>query len=274
MTKNIVKNNKNYSKYIWLSVTLLITIGIFSMSLFSGTDSANMSLGVSSYVKKILDSIFVNNNVQMEILNTVIRKAAHLFEYMLLGVTYYFTAKKWNLSILKVMVLGLITATVDELLQNIPLDRFASALDIFLFDFGGFILGFGFFLLINNKKKLNEREILKLLDENKISVKKAYKQIYRSGNVIRFTNRAHFIKLKIIIPDEKGVNTFLRILFFLPFPIFILDLVLPFIKMDGMGIDKIGLDLSKADILKLIKSKGINIVVNASSNERIIIKTI
>ena len=77
------------------------------------------------------------------------------------------------------------------------------------------------------------------------------------------------MKLRIVIPEEKGVNTFLGVLFFLPFPIFIVKLVLPFIKMDNMNIP-----LSKSEMLKIITSKDIRLVVNTSTKEKIIIKTI
>jgi VanZ family protein len=218
----------------------------------------------------LLDSVFINNNISLETLHIIIRKGAHVFEYFILGISYLFTARYWKLSILKVLVFGLLTATVDELLQNIPIDRAASAVDIFIYDFGGFILGLGLFLLLLNKNyKSNEKEILSLLAKKEISARKAYRRLYNNYEVIRFTNNAHFVKLRIVIPEEKGVNTFLGVLFFLPFPIFIIKIVLPFIKMEKMNIP-----LTKSEMLKIITSKDIRLVVNTSTKEKIIIKTI
>jgi VanZ family protein len=241
------------------------------MSLLSGDQSGGISSNLSVSIKSIIDSVFVNNNITLEGLHIFIRKAAHVVEYLLLGVSYFFTAKYWKLSILKVLALGLLTATADELLQNIPADRSASALDIFLYDFGGFIIGFGILILLFNKVKeeVETEQVLSLLSKGEISPRKAYKDLYNSKNVIRFTNRAHFLKLRVIIPGEKGVNTLLRVLFFIPIPLFIFRFAMQFVN-----IDKYDIPFSKAEMLDMITSKGISINVNAASNEKVIIKTI
>ena len=264
------KLKRNKQKVITLSITIVITLFIFSMSLFSGTESGEMSSGLSVNIKSLLDSVFVNNTISLSTLNIVVRKGAHVFEYMILGISYFFTAKEWRLSILKVLVLGLLTATADELLQNIPIDRTASALDIFLYDFGGFILGFGLFMLIFNKKyNLSDYEIYNKLQSNEISPRKAYKYLYSSESYIRFTNNAHFVKLRIIIPDEAKVTKFLSVLFFFPIPLVLFKLAIPFIKFDKMD-----MPITKAELIKIVNSKGIKIKVNAHTKEKVIIKTI
>ncbi len=265
-----IENNVTKKKYISLSITIIITLFIFSMSLLSGADSANLSSNLSVSFKGFIDNIFTNNNIAIDIIENVVRKSAHVFEYFILGISYYFTAKYWGLSILKVLVIGLMTASIDELFQNIPVDRSASVIDVLVFDFGGFVLGLGLLLLfLNKKRKEDEKVILDLLQKNEITPNKAYKKIYKQNQKINFTNNAHFIKLKIHIPDEKGVNTFLKILFFLPIPLIIFRIALPFIKFDKMNIP-----ISKEEIYKLINSKNIKIIVNASTKEKIIIKTI
>ena len=260
----------NTKKIISLVFTVLITVFIFSMSLLSGDQSGGISSNLSVSIKSIIDSVFVNNNITLEGLHAFIRKGAHVVEYLLLGVSYFFTAKYWKLSILKVLVIGLITATADELLQNIPADRSASALDIFLYDFGGFIIGFGILILLFNKvRKVETEQVLSLLSKGEISPRKAYKNLYSNKDTIRFTNRAHFLKLRVIIPGEKGVNTLLRVLFFIPIPLFIFRFAIQFVN-----IDKYDMPFSKAEMLDMITSKGISVNVNASSNEKVIIKTI
>lgn len=257
-------------KYLSLAISIALTILIFTMSLMSGEVSSGLSSGLSVSVKQFLDSIFVNNQIELATLHIFIRKSAHVFEYFVLGISYFFTAKSFNLSILRILLIGLVTATADELLQNIPADRTASALDILVFDFGGFILGFGLFILLLNQTKTYEtKEALALLQENKISTNKAYKYIYNKDHQLRFTNKAHFVKLRIIVPGEKGVNTFLKILFFIPFPIFIARFALQFVKFDDKDIP-----ISKNEMLSLINNKGIKIQVNASTKEKVYIKTI
>jgi VanZ family protein len=112
-----IKGDSMEKKYISLIITILITIFIFSMSLSTGTTSGEMSSGVTAFIKNILDSVFVNNNITLESLHIFTRKAAHVFEYFILGISYYFTAKAFNLSILKVSFIALITAGVDEWIQ-------------------------------------------------------------------------------------------------------------------------------------------------------------
>jgi VanZ family protein len=238
----------------------------------SGDASGEISSGLSVSIKQGLDTLFVNNNISLQTIHLIVRKSAHVFEYVILGISYFFTARYWHLSILKVLVIGLLTATVDELLQNLPADRYASAIDIFIYDFGGFIIGFGLFvLLFNNVKNISAEESLKLLSKNDISTKKAYSYLYNEQPTkLKFTNRAHFLKLRIIIPDEKGVNNFLRILFFFPIPLFLLRVALAFYDPTKSN----DIPLSKKEIIDLINHKGISVVVNASSKEKIIIKTI
>lgn len=257
-------------KYLSLAISLGLTILIFTMSLLSGEVSGDLSSTLSVSVKQFLDNVFVNNQIQLESLHIFLRKSAHVFEYFILGISYFFTAKSFKLSILRVLLIGLLTATVDELLQNIPADRTASALDIFVFDFGGFILGIGLLILLfNHTKVYDTKEALELLQQNKISTKKAYKRIYNQQTQLKFTNKAHFVKLKIVIPDEKGVTTFLRILFFIPFPLFIAKFALRFVKLDDKD-----LPFSKTELIEMISNKGINVQVNASSKEKVYIKTI
>jgi VanZ family protein len=240
------------------------------MSLFSGTASGEMSSGLSVNIKSLIDSVFINNTISLSTLNVIVRKGAHVFEYMVLGISYFFTAREWRLSILKILVLGLLTATIDELLQNIPIDRTASALDIFLYDFEGFILGLGLLLLILNKRsKMSDLEVLNKLQSKEISPRKAYRYIYNSENHLRFTNNAHFVKLRIIIPDEKKVTNFLRVLFFLPLPLVLFKIAIPFIKFDDKD-----MPITKAELIKIVNSKGIKIKVNAHTKEKVIIKTI
>ncbi|MDY0023867.1 MAG: VanZ family protein [Candidatus Izemoplasmatales bacterium] len=256
-------------KFITLTISILLTILIFSMSLLSGSDSGEISSSLAVDAKSILDGIF-NSNINIDTLHIVIRKGAHVFEYFILGISYFYTARAWGFSILKVLFIGLLTAVIDELLQGIPADRATSVIDMFVFDFGGFLIGnLLFVLLFNRSIEIKESEVLKMLAQNKITSRKAYRLIYRKPTKLRFTNHAHFLKLRIIVPDEEKANKFLSVLFFLPFPIFLIKIFIPFVNTKKMDIP-----LSKAEMLNLISAKDIVIKVNASSNEKILIKTI
>lgn len=259
-------------KYLSLSISIIITIFIFSMSLLPGSDSSDLSSGLTVYLKQVLDFIFTGNNISQDSLHLFTRKAAHVSEYLILGVSYYYTAKHWKLSALKIILIGILTASLDELLQTIPIDRYASAIDIFVFDLGGFVIGFGFMLLIFNRKSnfISNQNIFNQLEENKISSRKAYNLLYRQDEYIPFTRRAHFIKLNINIPDEKGVNKFLKVLFFLPIPLFIVNFA--FLFYDPSKDENI--PFTKQEILDIVHSKKIKVKVNSSDNVKVTIKTI
>ena len=110
------------------------------------------------------------------------------------------------------------------------------------------------------------------LQTNKISTEAAYKELYKKKRrKMQFTRKAHFIKFKIKVPGDKAANRLLKVLFFFPFPIFIVRFILMFVKEEKY---KDNILLEKAEILKLITSKGINIDVNTKSGEKIIVKTI
>ncbi len=255
-------------KYITLVITILITIFIFSMSLSSGTQSGEMSSGFTVFIKNILDAVFVNNNISLDTLHVFVRKGAHVFEYFILGIAYYFTARAFNLSILKVTFIVLLTAGIDEWIQHFVPGRAGRLLDVFVYDFGGFILGFGLMLLILNRKThLSEDQILYKIANNEISAKKGYKYLYHNENRIQLTNKAHFVKLSIQVPNEEGTNKFLKILFALPIPLGIVRFGLKFINTN------ISEDISLDEIKELINSKGIQITVDAASGEHVVIKT-
>ncbi|MDD5292717.1 MAG: hypothetical protein PHW40_00220 [Candidatus Izemoplasmatales bacterium] len=108
--------------------------------------------------------------------------------------------------------------------------------------------------------------ILKDVAQGHLSPKKAYRSLYFQKRRVR---RAHFIKIRIHIPGEKGTNRLLKVLLFFPVPLFIVRFALRFIKMDKMQ----NIPLDKADIIKLIHSKGIRIDVTSATQERIQIRT-
>lgn len=260
--------NGDKMKQLSLIITIILTLLIFSMSVINGSDSSELSSGLTLRFKNLLDAIFVNNSIEIDTLHRVVRKGAHIFEYFVLGLSYYLTAKYWHLSILKVLFIGLLTATIDEIIQSFTPERVISAMDIFVYDFIGFIMGFGILLLIFNKtKKVTTNEALSLLENNKISPKKAYKYLYNEK--LHFTNRAHFIKLKITVPGEVGANRFLRVLFFLPLPLALVRFIIKVARYDEEKVP-----ISKDEIIELINSKGIEINVDAADNTKVIIKTI
>ena len=103
--------------------------------------------------------------------------------------------------------------------------------------------------------------VLKKIENNELTPQEALKQLYP----VKYKGagkRAHFIKMKIVIPEEgKGLNTFLRILFAIPFPMILARMGLRlggrFIKDD---------DLDVAELTKMLKYSR-NTIINVDSED-------
>lgn len=113
---------------------------------------------------------------------------------------------------------------------------------------------------------MNKVEILDKLYNNKLSINKAYKKLY----LPKSPKKAHFVKLRIIIPDEKAVSAFVNILFLLPLPLFIVKFFLK--RSDRYISDDIPIPIK--DIVDLIGVKGAFIDVLANDKTKVLIKTI
>lgn len=261
-------------KHFLLITSITLTIIVFSMSFASGADSSGLSLEITNFVANILDNIFPNNSIVLEDLHVFVRKSAHITEYFILGISWFFTGKYWGLSFTKILIIGLLIASIDEIIQISATDRGPSLLDTLVFDFIPFTVSAYIFWFFHNRKgeKTMPSNTLARLQNNKITPEAAYKKLYKNHTKkMPFTRRAHFIKLNVKIPGEKGVNKLLRVLFFLPLPIFLVRIIMSFVNEDTFGDD---MPFTKSEMVKMITSKGININVNSKSGEKIIIKTI
>lgn len=69
---------------------------------------------------------------------------------------------------------------------------------------------------------VNIKDTLKKVESGELTSQEALQLLYpdKPSKPAKYGKRAMFIKMRIHVPEEgKGVNTFLRILFALPFPI-------------------------------------------------------
>lgn len=262
-------------KYTTLSISILLTLFVFSMSCASASDSSILSYGITNNIYNILNVLFKNNNIDIDVLHHIVRKFAHGFEYTMLAISWFFTVREWNGSLAKVLVIGILIAGMDETIQLFAINRGPSIVDVLLFDSLPFALtSYLLWLIFNKRKEVKmEASILTELRNNEISSKEAYKKLYKNKNKkqMQVFSRAHFIKFKIIIPEKKGVNRLLSFVFLIPFPIIFLKIILSLVKIDKYS-DNI--PLSKREIMDLISHKGIKIHVNSHSGEKILIKTI
>ena len=106
---------------------------------------------------------------------------------------------------------------------------------------------------------MNQISVLEQLERNELTASQALNELYPVKNT-RPCKRAFFVKMNVKVPEEgKGINTFLRILFAIPFPLIFarigLRIANRFIKVD---------DVDMNEIIKLIKySKNTQIQVDS-----------
>lgn len=87
--------------------------------------------------------------------------------------------------------------------------------------------------------------------------------------------RAHFIKLRIVIPEERGVTAFLAFLFLLPVPLWVVRAILQRALKEERKEEKVSnLPFSERQLLDLIAYKGILVEVKTQEGQKIYIKTI
>lgn len=139
--------NKNLLWCIVLAVCVfLVTIFIFSNSLADSETSHEIS-------GKFIDFLFLRKLLDNQIVQLVVRKAAHMVEFFLLGSCVMGFALKLR-SCYQKSLFGfsffyvLSVAVVDEFIQTFSEGRTASVADVLL-DFLGAILGFGIVFLIH-----------------------------------------------------------------------------------------------------------------------------
>ncbi len=98
---------------------------------------------------------------------------------------------------------------------------------------------------------MNYEETLQKLQNNELTVDQAFTELYpvKKTKLEKPGKRAHFIKLRINVPEEgKRLNTFLRILFAIPFPMIFARMGLRFA---GRFVDVEEVDLK--EISRLLK---------------------
>lgn len=144
-------------KYQW-SILLILWVGfIFGNSLVPAAESAKQSEFMWSLLKRIPESI---TSGQLGISEYVIRKAAHVTEYTIMGILLYQTLaqygllfrERWGLHVL----LGLLIPLLDETIQLFVSGRSGQISDVWL-DCSGVVLGTVIMLLWTARKARRKR---------------------------------------------------------------------------------------------------------------------
>ncbi len=129
------------SNHIWLILSLLITVFIFSNSIQPASDSSQKSGLIVNFICSLFNITTAERKAAMVF---IIRKSAHAAEFAALSFCYSMYFKKLGKSFLKlfryVLLIGLSTACIDEFLQLFPEGRSCEFCDV-LIDFSGVIIG-------------------------------------------------------------------------------------------------------------------------------------
>ena len=139
-------------KYFNLILLILWMLFIFVMSHNSAVSSSNQSSLITDFISKIF------RIEDIEVLEFIIRKIAHLFEYFVLGLLMINYFKKYNnINYLFVsMLLCIIYAFTDEIHQLFIPGRNGNIKDIFIDSIGSLVSVISYYLIYKNNvvKKL------------------------------------------------------------------------------------------------------------------------
>ncbi len=117
---------------------------------------------------------------------------------------------------------------------------------------------------------MKKYEVLTQLENGDVKLGDAYNMLYPKMKE-RKARKAHFVKVSVRIPEERGVNVLLKILLALPIPIVLIKMIL---KRRGQTQISDQIPVTMKEILDLISIKGAMVNVHASDRTRVSIKTI
>lgn len=149
-----MKKNYHPEKYIFPLLLVLVTTIIFVLASSSGEASSSQSSIFINAIISILNFWKIELiSFQIEFLHIFVRKMiGHFALFGLDGIFGYLTFDVWlnwvkMKKILISILVGLVIASISELIQLFAPNRGPSIMDV-LIDLAGFIVGVGFVLLI------------------------------------------------------------------------------------------------------------------------------
>ena len=117
---------------------------------------------------------------------------------------------------------------------------------------------------------MTQYEVLHQIEQKKMHPKKGYKLLFHQVKE-RKPRRAHFVKMNINIPDEKGVNILLKVLFCLPLPLWIIKLILR--KRANQKVSD-EFPVTFRELMDLMMIRGSKVDVKTHDHVNVLIKTI
>ena len=129
-------------RFIFITITLIWTAVIFSFSLQSGEVSGDLSGSVLEVILGFFMPGVLESPQKLELFHLILRKCAHLTEFMILGVLSSIALKHMKVGYKSIIGLGycVLIATLDETLQLFVSGRAGRVQDV-LIDSAGALVG-------------------------------------------------------------------------------------------------------------------------------------
>lgn len=141
----------------WLAVVFWLVV-IFLFSAQPAYKSADLSKGLAEIIVKIVKKISPNTTINLGVLNHYLRKTAHFFLYLVLGILVMNVLRVVGVRKEKRFVVALLvcvlSATIDEFHQLFVPGRGGQIKDVVL-DSIGALVGISIYWLRQNKKSNN-----------------------------------------------------------------------------------------------------------------------
>jgi len=128
-----IKNGNIQGRIVWVGVTVMFTLLIFLQSSMNGTISEKESMGFLN----IINSFLIAIRFEKTVTHQMVRKAAHIIEYFILGILHVLATASDSRRVLikqfpRILLLTMTTALVDETIQLFVPGREGLVSDILL----------------------------------------------------------------------------------------------------------------------------------------------
>lgn len=141
----------NKNTISWLMVILWMSL-IFSFSHQPRENSNKLSTGITERIAVVVENLTPNKNINIRSFNHILRKNAHFFIYLILGILVANSLKVSKVSGLKLITYTLVICTLyaisDEIHQLFIPGRGGQIQDVII-DSVGSTVGLFFYLLIS-----------------------------------------------------------------------------------------------------------------------------
>lgn len=147
---NILRNNKLIIIISWIAVFFWMLL-IFNMSSQVAEDSNKLSKGVTEIVVETVEKVAPNTGLTVDDFNHVVRKNAHFFAYMILGILVINALRRSGIKDLRgysfALIICVLYAISDEIHQHFVPGRGPGVKDVFIDGFGSGV-GLGLYLIV------------------------------------------------------------------------------------------------------------------------------